>query len=205
MLQIIAVLMAALQVASVGAASPPRPIDNPGGWIAVSDYPPAALAAHQQGTVGFSLAVDAEGTVTGCRVISSSSAVALDEATCRLIQPRARFEPARDAAGRAIAGTFTSRVRWEFPRVKATATPAAIELPDRIRHRYGSSTLYIGADGIIEKCTPTVSPYDNILPAPDICAAYPAGAHYGPPTTFHGKPIGRKVTIGITVDETNIK
>jgi TonB family protein len=171
----------------------------------VGDYPVEALTRHQEGTVGFSLDIDKQGNVTRCRVSSSSGAPVLDEATCALIRKRAHFTPARDANGHAAAGVFASRAKWVFPDIETRSTPKPIELRDSMRDKNGSSTIYVNSDGIITKCTPTESPYSNVLPLPDACGAYPVGTRYGPPTTFHGKPIGRKVSITINVHDINVK
>jgi protein TonB len=87
-----------------------------GSWISNDDYPSSALRAGEQGVVGISMSVDAEGRVTSCSVTSSSGSSALDQATCRLYPRKARFVPARDDAGRAIASTYVDRVRWQLPR-----------------------------------------------------------------------------------------
>jgi TonB family protein len=101
-------LVAALQ------ASNPRPL-NTESWVAESDYPPAALRHNEQGVVAFELQIDAAGRVALCTVTHSSGSVVLDARTCALIQERARFEPARDARGNAVAGSFRQRIGWQLP------------------------------------------------------------------------------------------
>lgn len=93
--------------------APPRPIG--GGWITTDDYPAEARRYDRQGTVAFTLAIDAGGRVTDCTITGASGAASLDSATCRLARTRARFTPAKNAAGRAVAGTFSSRVTWALP------------------------------------------------------------------------------------------
>lgn len=85
-------------------------------WITNDDYPPAAIRAEEQGTVGSSVAIGTNGRVTSCRVTAPSGSSALDQATCRLYAQRARFTPARDAAGTAMEGSYSDRVRWYLPR-----------------------------------------------------------------------------------------
>ncbi len=103
---------------------PPPPVDrssratprrDPGSWVRSEDYPPAALRAGQEGRTGFRLDLGADGRATACTVIASSGSDALDEATCRLLMRRARFEPARDAGGMPIAASFSSRIAWRLP------------------------------------------------------------------------------------------
>ena len=60
--------------------------------------------AGAQGTAGFRLVIGADGAVTGCTITRSSGDAALDAATCAILLGRARYEPARDAAGRAMPG-----------------------------------------------------------------------------------------------------
>lgn len=87
-----------------------------GAWIGTGDYPPAAIRAEEQGVVGIALRIDAAGRIAQCTVTQPSGSAALDQATCRLYQRRARFDPARDEAGNPVAATFNDRVRWELPR-----------------------------------------------------------------------------------------
>lgn len=94
-------------------ASFPRPI-NPGGWISQEDYPAAAIRANAEGVVGYRLDVDPNGRPTSCSVLESSGNADLDAAACTLLTRRGRFEPARDARGRAISGSYVSRVRWDL-------------------------------------------------------------------------------------------
>jgi len=40
----------------------------------------------------------------------------LDDTACRLLQRRAKFNPAKDAGGNAITATFRSRFRWQIQK-----------------------------------------------------------------------------------------
>jgi protein TonB len=93
----------------------PRPLGRPGEWVTEADYPTTALRLDHAGTVGFVLTVSAKGRVTGCEITRSSGFAELDAATCALLQRRARFEAARDAAGQPAAGTYANAVRWQLP------------------------------------------------------------------------------------------
>lgn len=97
-------------------AKPLQPRGNPSSWATDADYPPSALRAEEQGTTGFRLEVGPDGRVTNCTVTSSSGSSSLDEATCRLVSRRARFNPAEDASGNKIAASFTNRIRWQIPQ-----------------------------------------------------------------------------------------
>jgi len=84
-------------------------------WITTDDYPTAALRQEIQGTVIISVVIGTDGRVRSCLVTQSSGSKLLDDATCRLYTQRARFTPARDADGHAIAAQRTDRYRWQIP------------------------------------------------------------------------------------------
>ena len=120
--------MAGTTTGAVGIAEPaPEPAPPPslatgakvrgdrGAWFTTDDYPAAAIRAEAEGTVAVSLALGPDGRVAACSVTTSSGSSALDQATCRLYRARARFTPARDAQGAAIASTYADRVRWQLP------------------------------------------------------------------------------------------
>ncbi|RYD68608.1 MAG: energy transducer TonB [Sphingomonadales bacterium] len=99
-----------------GLAKPVSARGSAGAWVTDDDYPAAALRAEQEGTVGFKLDVDAAGAVLNCAITTSSGSALLDVTACSLIKRRARFNPAQNAAGVKIAGTFESRFTWRIPR-----------------------------------------------------------------------------------------
>ncbi len=118
MLFLVPLIFASTQVAGAtdsAVATPAKPAGPPQYWVTNDDFPAAALRSHQEGTVGFTLSIDAAGKVTNCTVESSSGSSVLDETTCSLLSKRASFTPARNAAGQAVAGRFSSRFRWEIP------------------------------------------------------------------------------------------
>ncbi len=80
-----------------------------GAWITPEDYPARSLRNEEAGIVGISVRIGADGRVADCAVTATSGFPALDEATCRLYQRRARFVPARDAAGRPRCGRPADR------------------------------------------------------------------------------------------------
>ena len=88
------------------------------GTIDRRDYPRDASRAGATGSVTVTLDITADGRVSGCTVARSSGTPSLDTATCRLIEQRFRFEPARDAAGNPVAGIAGWRQDWwlEPPR-----------------------------------------------------------------------------------------
>jgi TonB family protein len=110
-------LPAMLPEAEVDGA--PRPVQraraNLSLYFTSDDFPEPARLRGIEGTVGFRLAISAEGRVTGCTVTHASGDSSLDEATCAILIERARYAPARDAQQRAVADTDFGRVTWRFP------------------------------------------------------------------------------------------
>ncbi|MFM6854776.1 MAG: energy transducer TonB [Sphingopyxis sp.] len=92
-----------------------RPRGNEASWVTTDDYPSSALREEAAGTTATRLSVGADGRVTGCDVTGSSGNDALDQAACRNLQRRARFEPALDRDGNPTASNYTKRVRWQLP------------------------------------------------------------------------------------------
>jgi len=79
------------------------------------DYPVEAQRNGEEGTVQAELSIDARGRVLGCRVIRSSGHASLDSATCSIVQRRARFKPAQDVNGDAVASSVvTPPVVWRL-------------------------------------------------------------------------------------------
>lgn len=102
------------------SASPYAPVGavpkgSPGRWVTNDDYRPRWIMEEMAGTARFTLAIDASGRVTGCTITRSTGHAALDKATCELVSKRARFEAARDAAGKPVAGSYSSAVTWRIP------------------------------------------------------------------------------------------
>jgi len=99
-----------------GASVPPgRGRANLSSYFSADDYPAAALRNNQQGRVAFAITVSPEGRVSSCNITQSSGVAALDETTCRILRSRARYTPARDARGVAIAGRDQGTVIWRLP------------------------------------------------------------------------------------------
>jgi protein TonB len=103
-------------------APPPPPRIEPAkaktnlqGLISTDDYPDAAKRNNETGTVRVRLQVGPNGRVTGCSVSQSSGSQALDNATCRLLSSRARFTPAHDSSGAAVADSYAAPpIRWQL-------------------------------------------------------------------------------------------
>lgn len=89
-------------------------------WITNDDYPAEDARQRHEGTVGFTLQVDASGRATKCDVIASSGYPGLDNGACFLLMRRARFDPARDADGKAVASSFPGRFTWKLGKTPPT-------------------------------------------------------------------------------------
>lgn len=92
-----------------------KPRNNPGDWVTTNDYRTIWINREYTGVARFQLSVGTNGRVTDCRITSSTGHGALDDATCKLIERRARFDPAKDANGDKVAGSYSSAIRWVLP------------------------------------------------------------------------------------------
>jgi len=106
----------------VAVGPPPRPAFAPkraaarnGNWITNDDYPRRALVENAEGSVNYLLVIGTNGKVSSCELTSTTGNRALDAATCRLIESRARFEAATDETGAKVLGTFRGSVTWDIP------------------------------------------------------------------------------------------
>jgi len=95
-----------------GAVS--RPMKIAGDINNAADYPiPAGGRDIRLGhSVTISMTVTPEGRAENCRVVEPSPDPVADRITCELAQERFRFEPARNAAGEAVAATYGWRQAW---------------------------------------------------------------------------------------------
>lgn len=122
-------------------AVPAKPL-NANEWVRSEDYPPAALRAEAEGTVTFELLMTADGMIYDCNVTEPSGNDDLDAATCTLVRERAKFEPAKDAAGKPLASLYKGRVKWKLPELPRAA----------IADWHGIATLKLDAQGEVVGC-----------------------------------------------------
>jgi protein TonB len=92
-----------------GRATAPRWIK---GRLKDSDYPREAGRAGIGGTVEVRYAVEVDGRVTHCTIIRSSGDAQLDETTCRLLEQRYRYRPAKDSDGRPVRSLVEESHSW---------------------------------------------------------------------------------------------
>jgi protein TonB len=93
-----------------GAAGTPARLLR--GAIRARDYPAAERRARIEGVVTVRFTVTPDGRATACRTMRSSGNAALDATTCRLIEQRFRYAPARDAGGVPRAEERGWQQRW---------------------------------------------------------------------------------------------
>lgn len=80
-----------------------------------SDYPEDAILANQDGKTQFLLMIGTSGEVLDCVVHKSSGVASLDAMGCQVLRERAKFIPAKDAAGKPIVGAIlTPEIHWKM-------------------------------------------------------------------------------------------
>ena len=84
------------------------------GRLAFEDLPEGILSPGETATVAVLYTVEADGRVTHCRAERSSGHRALDALTCRLIERRFVYRPARDRSGRPVASVVGENHTWEL-------------------------------------------------------------------------------------------
>lgn len=89
--------------------SPPRHIK---GRIKDRDYPASARAMGAQGTVEVRYTVRVDGRVSNCRILRSSGNGDIDQTTCRVIEERFRFKPAKDERGQPVQADLVEKHGW---------------------------------------------------------------------------------------------
>jgi protein TonB len=93
----------------------PSPLNPPSSWATNNDYPSVSLRFEEHGISKFRVSVGTDGRVKACEIVKSSGSRRLDDAACRLVTSRARFEPATDRYGEKVVGTYSNAVSWELP------------------------------------------------------------------------------------------
>ena len=102
--------------ASDDAPLAPPTIINRANITTDTDYPPDALAFHQQGTSHVRLDIDVYGKIQGCTITQSSGSKSIDDKTCYIFQKRAHFSPASSRSGKWVPGTYETFLRWQLPQ-----------------------------------------------------------------------------------------
>ncbi len=98
---------------SVGA----KPRNDPSAWISTDDYRSSWINREMTGTARFRLEIAANGRVTNCTITGSTGHSALDQATCQLLERRAKFQP-----GASPASFGTVQIATFIPATSARIT-----------------------------------------------------------------------------------
>ncbi|MCJ8191849.1 energy transducer TonB [Sphingomicrobium aestuariivivum] len=96
-------------------APPPPPRIEPAaprgdvrGLFSGDDYPSRALRNEEEGSARARLTIGTNGRVTGCTIVQSTGSSSLDDATCKVLQRRARFTPGTDSTGAKVVSEYTT-------------------------------------------------------------------------------------------------
>jgi TonB family protein len=122
--------------AAVAQASDQKAAQNASNWdVFLKLYPKRALAAREEGAVGFKVTIDQKGAVTACQVTHTSGHPLLDQETCNLITLHAEFNPEPGLGGSQVR-TREGLIAWRLPNGKAVlAAPKAMasaSAPDKM-------------------------------------------------------------------------
>lgn len=79
------------------------------------EYERLAATGLRTGTVGVTIKVNTDGSVSNCRVARSSGNAHADAIMCQLTVRYVRFDPARDPSGRPVAQDVTFYPNWWRP------------------------------------------------------------------------------------------
>lgn len=91
---------------------PPRREKGLRGLFTAADYPAAALKDGRMGRAHVRLRINEAGSITECSVLRSSGSAELDAATCKVLNERAKFDPAQDVDGKSTRGIVVTAVHW---------------------------------------------------------------------------------------------
>jgi Gram-negative bacterial TonB protein C-terminal len=91
------------------------PAQSPGNWIISGDYPIKMLMEGQPSIVEFRLSVGEDGKPTACHIQLTTRPKEFDDAVCKSLMRRAKFEPALDAEGKPLASFYRNTVRFQIP------------------------------------------------------------------------------------------
>lgn len=96
-------------------AVPARPLRPIPSLFTGNDYPVEAQAFNIQGSAQYDAIVGVDGRIHRCRILRASSIRLFGAVTCEILRRRARFQPARDAAGNPIEDVVTGTISWGLP------------------------------------------------------------------------------------------
>ena len=89
-------------------------------------YPARALAAGEEGLVGFTVKIDGRGDPTSCKITHTSGFPLLDLETCKLIMVHATFKRPTGSTP-SQQRSYEGVVNWKLPRSPLAAAPEALK------------------------------------------------------------------------------
>lgn len=131
----------------------------------MSQYPPRARAAGEQGMVGFTVTLDRDGFGKACEVTHSSGYRSLDDETCRLVLNHARFRNAEAARGRVGDTVHEGVVNWRLadaPPAVPLAEPLAVTAANAPDKMVCKRTTRIGSLVAKERVCRTTSEWQRL-------------------------------------------
>lgn len=149
---VISATMAAAPATGVPAKA--MPLVPPEKWVVLQHLP---VGVDPPRAVTFELTIDVEGHPADCAIVISSRAQAVDRAVCRAAMRRARFQPARDAAGQPIVSVWRDRLVWVDPGVQTDSALSGADFvvsTSRVTQapKLVGTHVLIGADGTPGQC-----------------------------------------------------
>lgn len=159
-----ALLLGVLMLAAVPAFAEAPTTDsarNAANWDTfLKFYPARALAAHEEGAVGFSVTLDRTGAVTQCHVTHSSGHPLLDQETCNVVTLHAQFQPEQGLSG-SQERTHEGVIAWKLPASGTQlAAPQAIA-SSALDKVVCKKTVRIGTLAGFERTCMTVRDWDR--------------------------------------------
>jgi TonB family protein len=159
----LSIAVAAL-VGGIAVAQPKVPVDQSKNWDTFMKlYPKRALAAGEQGLVGFKLTLDRNGHPTECQVTHSSRHKLLDNETCELLMMHAVFTPPKDSQGNRLAVFRTEGViNWRLPGSDTKlVSPVKLAKADPLEKKICKRHIRTGTVAGYERTCMTVREWDT--------------------------------------------
>lgn len=146
------IALQATQVSAATEAVQPPHIQNPRDFISSADYPATALRRGETGVVSVLLHVSADGKADSCTVTETAGSAGLDKATCTVFR-RTKFDPARNAAGLAVATDYRASIAWgasgHFPSVDIALPLQVAKIPADYRSPVKGRVFLDGSGHIV--------------------------------------------------------
>lgn len=178
--------------------------------IAPEDYPPAALAALQDGVTAFTLDIDTGGKVGSCAVTTSSGHPELDRQAC-VVARKWVFEPARNLDASPTAGRTSHKIRWVLPKGAVASAPGVQRTMPNPFENTGvvTITLDFNKDGKLADCALEHVGALPIFGAPpglqdSFCKNGMQLGGIKPFTDGNGNAEARRVTLKVSVEHSDI-